>query len=387
MKKHNNTKKHIMREYQLSSFDDKRVAFLSSLPSCESTINIKNATLENNYNENCIKNNMIDEKMLTKCENIINIKNATLENNHNENCIKNSVTEKIPKKKNKSANDMTNNIPKHICECGKEFSHHSSLSRHKRSCFNILPHTQNNTQAHEIEALKAQINKMQKTIDELNEKTTNQQLINTTNSNNKVCSENTVNTINNKTINVYTYLNSAYNEAPPIKMLESNDITKLLAYAELGDHSLEDMIVFQHGKHLLSQFLGEFILKGFKKSDPKKQQFWISDVPRLNFIVRQVINQNEAVWRPDKKGVCLSKYIITPMLEAIKILLIEYSKLCKSKMQSVDISQCEKISEQNKNSIEVIYEINQKILHHKILNHIAPYFQLELTHDEILDIE
>lgn len=354
IKKHNNTKKHIMREYQLSSSDDKHVAFLSSLPSCERVVDIKNATLENNYDDKCINDNA-----------------------------------KIPTKKSKKNNIVAENLPKHMCECGKEFSHHSSLSRHKRSCFDIPLFKKHNVQTNEIEELKKQINKMQRTIDELNEKTTNQQLANTLNSNNvsKFCSENTINTVNNKTINVYTYLNSAYNEAPPIKMLESGDITKLLAYAELGDHSLEDMIVFQHGKHLLSQFLGEFILKGFKKSDPKKQQFWISDVPRLNFIVRQVINQNEAVWRPDKKGTCLSKYIITPMLEAIKILLIEYSKLCKSKIQGFKISQCEKISEQNKNSIEVIYEINQKILHHKILNYIAPYFQLELNQDEITELE
>jgi hypothetical protein len=163
-------------------------------------------------------------------------------------------------------------------------------------------------------------------------------------------------------------------------MLDSIDITKLLTYDdESTGYSLEDMIVFQQEKKLLSHFLGEFILKEFKKTNPKNQQFWVSDIPRLKFIVRQAINQNETIWQPDKKGICLTRYIITPMLEEIKSLLQDYTKICELRLKKCNMIQCEQINQQSTNAVSVIYEINQKILHEKVLKYIAPYFQLELT--------
>jgi hypothetical protein len=162
-------------------------------------------------------------------------------------------------------------------------------------------------------------------------------------------------------------------------MLESDDVTRLLTYAELGKHSLEYVIAFQQEKYLLDEFLGEFILKEFKKSDAKKQQIWISDIPRLKFIVRGALNQDESVWHPDKKGIVLTKNIITPMLNDIFILMENYVAVCKTNIKNAEFDyQRENIHKQSENALSVIYEINQKILHRKILLYIAPYFQLEI---------
>jgi hypothetical protein len=94
--------------------------------------------------------------------------------------------------------------------------------------------------------------------------------------------------------------------------------------------------------------------------------------------VRQAINQNEAVWQPDKKGVCLTRHIITPLLEEIKVEMQDYTVICKSRMKKALHSQWEIINQQSTHAIEIIYEINQKILHQRVLHYIAPYFQLEL---------
>lgn len=280
--------------------------------------------------------------------------------------------------------DIDNKNVKNIfkCKCGKEFSHKSSLSRHKMTCKETPP-----IKNDYITKLEFQIEEMKNKIEKMEQQ-------NNSNSNNtgnthitdsKICSDNVVNNkvVNNKTINVFAYLNSHYNEAQPIKMLESKDITRILTSKELGKHLLEDVVVFQQSKYALNEFLGEFILKEFKKSDPKKQQFWITDVTRLKFVVRQALNQKEAIWHPDKKGICLTKYIITPILDEIYSMMVEYKELCKVRAKNTETSdQYEKIHEQSTNAISIIYEINQKILHKKILAYVAPYFQLELNDQE-----
>lgn len=266
------------------------------------------------------------------------------------------------------------------CKCGKNFSHKSSLSRHKTMCNEELP-----KKDEYITKLEVQIEEMKSKIEKMEQQNNSNNSHNSSNTHiadSKIYSDNTLNTkiVNNKTINVFAYLNSHYNEAQPIKMLESKDITRILTSKELGKHLLEDVVVFQHGKYALNEFLGEFILKEFKKSDPTKQQFWITDVTRLKFVVRQALNQNESIWHPDKKGVCLTKYIITPILDEIYSMMIEYKELCKERTKNAQTpEQYEKIHEQSTSAIDIIYEINQKILHKKILTYIAPYFQLELT--------
>lgn len=263
-----------------------------------------------------------------------------------------------------------------ICGCGKAFSHTSSLARHKHTCDQI-------DYKSEINDLKKQLITLQETIAKPQQITTasnnTSQIDNSFNTNN--ITDNSIKSVTNntKTLNVVTYLNSNYNDAQPIKMLESNDVTKLLSYVELGKHTLEDHIIFYYRTCMLDQFLGELILKEFKKSDPKKQQIWISDIPRLSFLVRSAISKNESMWHPDKKGITLTKNIISPVSDEIFTLMKAYSHTCKITINDAQFEyQKEEIYKKSETAIEIIKEINLKTLHHKILLFIAPYFQLEL---------
>jgi hypothetical protein len=371
MKQHEKTKKHVKNSY-LYSLKYPNDVIIVAHDSNEILAVVSN----NNINANTKDN--FDNKMVAQ-----ETGNAQKENTHNIEICQNDG--KKPTKK-----------VYHSCKCGKQFSHSSSLSRHKQSC-KCTQETQVVSKDHFIEkitSLEKELLEMKKLLSQshqleqnnLNQNKNgtigNNNSIGNTISDNNIITDNSTKMItnnNNKTVNVITYLNNNYNEAQPLKMLESDDVTRLLTYAELGKHSLEYVIAFQQEKYLLDEFLGEFILKEFKKSDAKKQQIWISDIPRLKFIVRGALNQDESVWHPDKKGIVLTKNIITPMLNDIFILMENYVAVCKTNIKNAEFDyQRENIHKQSENALSVIYEINQKILHRKILLYIAPYFQLEI---------
>ena len=77
----------------------------------------------------------------------------------------------------------------------------------------------------------------------------------------------------------------------------------------------------------LDQFLGNFIIKEYKKEDPSQQSFWVTDVSRLTCVIRKAIeDKNE--WYKDKKAYELPRYIISPILDFVIEIMAE--KIIKS---------------------------------------------------------
>lgn len=190
----------------------------------------------------------------------------------------------------------------YLCECGRPFNNSGNLCRHRKICDkktkpDCKPKIEEINYAEKINKLEMELAEVKKQLELSKMTTISTNSHNSTHiENNKICSDNNINnTVNNNKISVFAYLDTHYNDAPAIKMLESDDITRMLANCELGKHLLEDVIIFQYSKYLLHQFLGDFILKEFKKSDPQKQQFWLADLSRLKFAVRQALNQNNFV--------------------------------------------------------------------------------------------
>jgi len=343
MNKHNKTKKHIIKEHLSSIIDDNNL-----LTKNQFTTNDNNVTINDNNGNNG--------------------NNVTINGNTEHTIIKNI--------KKCEENDLI--FKKNICRCGKIFSHRSGLSRHKKICNNLNEFT---NYENKIKNLEQQLVNIQNTM--LQTQCVNNTIKNNM-SNNNGSFNNVIN--DNKTINVVTYLNNNYNNVQPLKMLETNSITKLLAHIDLGNnHTIEDHIIYYHSKYLLDQFIGDMILKEFKKSNPKFQQVWLSDLPRLSFLVRTAISKDESIWHSDKKGIILTKNIITPILDEIFILLKAYLQTCAYNMENTDsLQQKEKLYEKIEKIIKITKDINLKILHHKILIFIAPYFQLELNKLDIV---
>lgn len=270
---------------------------------------------------------------------------------------------------------------KRSCECGREFNNRQALWSHRQICktgeqteeFKELK-----LKVLEMDELKEQMAVMQKTIQQLTSNSQTKESKIMTNSNNtNISNMNSNNNIeNNQKILVFNYVGSNFKDTEPIKMLEKKDIEKLLTLPIDTTHTLVDFIIYHHNTHSLNSFLGEIIIGAYKKEDQEEQQFWTSSVMKLTFIVRQILNK-ENVWLKDMNGVCITKHIVDPMLKVIKKILQKYVKQCEQINKDHEVEEIEKIQTIAMIAIDIIKEINDKVLHLKILKYVAPHFQLE----------
>ena len=254
----------------------------------------------------------------------------------------------------------------HICNfCNKSHKSRQSLWYHNKKCNfkNNIGNTCNKD--------TSSINEIKSQLDILIKKTNNIINNNTTNNNN------TYNTLN---INVLTYANQNYTKTEPLKILNQPDVIKLITNNNTSsDHTIEDILIFNYEKQIFDQFIGDIIIKEYKKKDPTVQQFWSSDTSRLSFIVRRILDKNNKIWIKDKKGTVITDFIIVPFLEEIKAMISEYMTICYSMIKTSNSETVEKLTEKMCYIGKIIYDINTKELHFKILKYIAPNFHLDIV--------
>ncbi|ARF10695.1 hypothetical protein Hokovirus_2_222 [Hokovirus HKV1] len=68
---------------------------------------------------------------------------------------------------------------------------------------------------------------------------------------------------------------------------------------------------------LLSNYISTIITATYVKEDKNEQSIWNSDVSRLSFIIRQIIN-NHDIWSHDKGGTRINSILIKPIIQFIK---------------------------------------------------------------------
>jgi hypothetical protein len=287
-----------------------------------------------------------------------------------------------------------------VCTCSKIFKHRQSLFKHKKTCTYITKNgsindiledqsmdlSNNNqllvTALNKINELTNSINKQSNEMNnmktQLEQLTNNTQITNNTNSNN-TNSNNTTNNYNNKTINVFAYVNSNYDKTKPLELLKQKDIAKLLILDDTYStkHSIEDVLIYEYDKYTLNKFIGDIIIKEYKKENPKDQKIWSSDTSRLTFIVRRVLDKNKKIWSKDKGGICINDFVVTPILEEVKVMINEYNNSCNMKI-ILPKSDYDVLSNKINSSIQIIYDITTNKLHKSILSYVAPYFQLDM---------
>jgi hypothetical protein len=316
----------------------------------------------------------------------------------------NGLHEKMPtKKKNtsisKKSNDLVtendNDLQKYTCECSKTFNHRQNLWRHQQKC----THKTNDflSLKNEILELKCSNVKLQEEILELKSelfKYTSNQINNTTNSHNNTTSDNTLyshnnvqnntNNVNNnqKFISVFNYVSSNYTNAPKLQELKVNDVKKLLTIKDNSKYPIEEHIIFHYKKHSLDRFLGEIIKGEYKTDDPEEQQFWTTNVTKLTFMIKKILKTE--YWMKDMKGAEICRNIINPILKEIKKMLQKYTK-CK--IDNVSFDEIEELQSKQQIAVFIIRDIDEQKLQIKILNYIAPHFQLQHQNEKNLLID
>lgn len=197
----------------------------------------------------------------------------------------------------------------------------------------------------------------------------------------------------NKSMNALTFLRQNYKDAPPIPLLKQDVFTKVANETyrnepnnENSKKSLEEIIILHHAGKTLIGFLGDTIVDIYTNKNSKKQSIWNSDVSRLTFLIKNVLNENaKSEWIQDKKGIYTKKFIIQPMLNVISNSLTKYidetNEYVDQKTLQIRISKKEECQIQDLLSkTQIASELNNLIIskkiHNDILKYIAPYFNL-----------
>ena len=248
--------------------------------------------------------------------------------------------------------------------CGNNYATTGSLARHKKIC-SVKEQT---IIENEVVTLKNEINKLNVIIGK------DANMINTLKDENKHLKSivNDAGSMVKSSMSAMAYVIKNYKDAPALLPLKDY---KALKYERNNTTFVEDLIS-QYNHDLLSDYLGNFIIKTYKKDDPAKQSIWNSDTSRFTFVVREPTGKNKADWTVDKKGIKINKFIIDPLLNYVDKQVREYVK-------NYDInyafdSAMEARQKMNKltHATAILGTIEDKVLREKVVKYISPYFYL-----------
>lgn len=102
--------------------------------------------------------------------------------------------------------------------------------------------------------------------------------------------------------------------------------------------SLFAILANKHKNKKLGKYLGEIIIKEYKKEDPFKQSLWTSDVTRFAYVVRESVNK-KAIWVRDKNAQKVRKYTINPITDHIRKIMLEEREKCRKETVNLLISE------------------------------------------------
>ena len=225
--------------------------------------------------------------------------------------------------------------------CNSEFSRSSNLTRHKKICVNRETELKRNSEKHEMEKLKIELNRY-KAESEYYKKLLD-----------------SYSNFAPRTINSLTYIMNNYDQAPHIKAIDIKSIDEFNA----NDVEIVESLIYSYRHKKLHRFLGDIILSVYKKNDPSKQSIWTTDTTRLTYIIRELLEQNYSNWIIDKKGVRTKEYLINPLMNTIKKLLLSYQK-----NQTLDFKKYAQKRNidllDNYKSISIILVLREALLHY-----------------------
>lgn len=269
-----------------------------------------------------------------------------------------------PKKSNYNRHMNTHNTELQtaniICDlCGLPCARKSSLLRHKTKCINY--HINKNKMEHTIDNITVQL--------QLQE-----QLINTL----KTENENLKHIVDNAgmllktSISTMSYIMKNYNNAPAIELIKDYSIMHI----NQDNTKFVETLIYEHKHKNLYAYLGDFIIKFYKKGDPSQQSIWNSDTNRVTYIIREIINNNHINWTIDKKGIKIGKYIIEPLLEYIDAMLRLYISNMDMQYRKYTVNEINKKTIKLQAITEIIKSIEDRVLNSEIIKYVTPHFYL-----------
>jgi hypothetical protein len=180
----------------------------------------------------------------------------------------------------------------------------------------------------------------------------------------------------NKSMSTTKFVTKYLTHAPPL-IMDKKEITGLLEYTPDKKYKPIDYIFSSYDNKQLCDWIGDLIIKIYKKENPFDQSVWATDTSRFSFLVCQVVQnasgkRNE--WITDKSGHKVTEIIIDPTLELLKKMLNKYiEELDKNfNIHTVDIKQFHKIACDKQKAFDIITDIGNDKLNKDVLKYITP---------------
>ena len=275
----------------------------------------------------------------------------------------------------KSKNDYKK-VPFKCDACGHNYTNKSNLSRHKKSCIDAKYKNQIKILKDKLKNQKQIINMHTNMVSILRE--TNNKAIDTV----KETSNKALDTIKES---VKKHSKSVYNIVinhikKPIPLKQINDVKQI--HSSYKDDEMEEFVrdlcsMYQGGS--LYKFLGNFIIKQYKKEDITKQSMFSTDSSRNNFIYSSLDKNNNAVWKKDPRGLNVGSITLDNILMYIQDIIGEQQlKMVKTmpKLNELEILRLSDI-------ISTCNKIDRLIRHNNELkNKIVAYLSSNFGFDE-----
>lgn len=239
----------------------------------------------------------------------------------------------------------------HLCPyCKKRLSTTGNLARHKRIC---------NTKNNVIKHYELKIDTMNDKIKQLERHNKSLETAITTNGMTAKVAMSAIN-----------YLRKYHPHAPALVPIKD---CKLIKNNSSNDIFVESIIDQQY-YGLLHEYIGNFIVRIYKKEDVDEQSLWNSDTNRLTYIIMENMNKNKTVWQMDQRGHAVREYIIDPTIAYIKDCIDEYYK-DHLVPDNNEIPYDMKLRRAMR-CLNILQQIDNQLLNENILKYIAPKFYL-----------
>jgi hypothetical protein len=323
--------------------------------------NTHNTHIINNNNENNDNNDNNDNNY--KCD-INDNYNDNYDDNYDDN-DNNSVKSNISNKQYKC----------NICEYNTY--HKTSYYRHINKCKNKnLSDVELKMKLEYINKEKNMLRKLDKEKDIIIKEKTNllntfmlnaNNIINKAQDNTKI----TAQAIHSISKSALKYANEKFKKTPLLVPIENFNINNLDFNNKKDKKQLVDTLIYNAKQKSLDKLLGDHIIKCYKKDNPEDQVFHTTDCSRLNYIVRELI-ENALTWSIDKNGLKICKDIVKPLIKKCIDALMEHQKILLQEMNNGNYLKQKDVEL----IIDIIMSIDSGSLEQDINKYIAPYFNL-----------
>jgi hypothetical protein len=191
-----------------------------------------------------------------------------------------------------------------------------------------------------------------------------------------------------KASSLIKYLMENHPTTPPLKKITEEDFMDKLRldfnckYTEKNKYCLERELVNQYTKSTFVRNISQLILKLVNHNDHDKQSIYNTDCTRNNYVIK-----TSAIWNEDKAGIKFAEYVIRPLLNHIRKLIIVYRR---NYIEKCDISKYTLVEHEiHANTYDNTLLFEDKLyddsLIKEILKELSPY--LRYLTKEIKDLE